>query len=93
CTRCQTVVYPGAPENHKKGYCPDSACQVKRKGDDDIPDWPPPQGVYAKGTFFHPIEFLKTLWDMYERVVVCEVRSADLPVEYEAFAPEKDKHR
>jgi hypothetical protein len=58
---------------------------VKRKGDDDIPDWPQPQGVYAKGTHFYPIEFLKTLRDMYKRVVVRDERSADLPVEYEAF--------
>ncbi|KAH9958299.1 hypothetical protein BC827DRAFT_1136441, partial [Russula dissimulans] len=63
----------------------DGARQVKRKGDDDIPDWPQPQGVYAKGTHFYPIEFLKTLRDMYKRVVVRDERSADLPVEYEAF--------
>jgi len=85
CSRCHTVMYPGGPENHKTGYCADGARQVKRKGDDDIPDWPQPQGVYAKGTHFYPIEFLKTLRDMYERVVVREERSADLPVEYEAF--------
>ena len=55
--------------------------------EDDIPDWPlpQPQGIYGKGTDFHPIEFLKTLWDMYERVLVCGERSTDLPVEYEAF--------
>jgi hypothetical protein len=37
------------------------------------------------GTHFYPIEFLKTLRDMYERVVVRGERSADLPMEYEAF--------
>ncbi|KAH9964478.1 hypothetical protein BC827DRAFT_1109232, partial [Russula dissimulans] len=87
CSRCHTVMYPGAPENHKKGYCADGARQVKRKGNDasDIPDWLQPQGVYAKGTHSHPVKFLKTLRDMYERVVVRGERSADLPVEYEAF--------
>jgi hypothetical protein len=42
----------------------------------------------VKGTHFYPIEFLKTLRDMYERVVVRGERSADLPVEYEAFRKE-----
>ena len=88
CSRCHTVMYPGGSENHKKGYCVDGARQVKRKGpkgEDDIPDWPQPQGIYAKGTHFDPIKFLGTLRDMYERVVVRGERSADLPVEYEAF--------
>ncbi|KAH9953441.1 hypothetical protein BC827DRAFT_1146127, partial [Russula dissimulans] len=56
--------------NHKKGYCVYGACQVKGTGGDNIPDWPQPQGIYVKGTDFHPVKFLKTLWDMYERVVV-----------------------
>jgi len=62
----------------------DGAHQVKRKGEDDIPDWPQPQGI-KKATHFYPIEFLKTLRDMYEMVVVRGQRSADLPMEYEAF--------
>jgi len=45
---------------------------VKRKGEDDIPDWAPdwpqPQGIYVKG-------------DAYKRIVICGERS----VEYEAF--------
>jgi len=79
------MMYPGGSENHKRGYCADGTRQVKRKGEDNIPDWPQPQGIYVKGTDFHPIEFLKTLWDMYEKVVVREERSTDLPMEYEAF--------
>src|SRR5712675_896109 len=85
CSRCHTMMYPGGSENHKRGYCADGTRQVKRKGEDDIPDWPQPQEIYVKGTDFHPIEFLKTLWDMYEKVVVREERSTDLPMEYEAF--------
>jgi len=85
CSRCHTVMYPDGSENHKKGYCADGARQAKRKGEDDIPDWPQPQGIYVKGTQFHPIEFLKTLRDMYERVVIHGERSTNLPLEYETF--------
>jgi len=48
------------------------ARQVKTKGKDDIPDWPQPQawGIYVKGTVFYPVGFLKTPWDMHEKVVV-----------------------
>ena len=38
-----------------------------------------------KGTDFHPVEFLKTLQDVYEKVAVREERSADYLVECEAF--------
>jgi len=75
-------MYPCGSENHKKGYCADGARQLKRKGEDDIPDWPRPHGIYAKGTQFRLIKSLKTLRDMYERVVVHGERSTDLPVEY-----------
>jgi len=68
CSRCHTVMYPGGSEDHKRGYCADGARQVKRKGGDDIPDWPRPQGIYVKGTDFHPVEFLKTLQDVYKKV-------------------------
>jgi hypothetical protein len=78
-------MYPGGSENHKKGHCTDGAHQVKRKGEDDIPDWPQLEGIYLNGTQFHPIEFLKILRDMYERVLVHGERSTDLPVEYEAL--------
>jgi len=79
-------MYPRGSENHQKSYCADGACQAKRKGEDDIPDWPQPQGIYVKGTQFHPIKFLKisycgtcTNGSSYME------RSTDLPVEYEAF--------
>jgi hypothetical protein len=80
------VMYPGGGENHKKGYCADGAQQTKRQGDmDDVPDWPQPQGIFAKGTHFHPIEFLKTVRGMYERVVIRGECGTDVPIEYEAF--------
>src|SRR5712675_2431249 len=85
CSRCHTVMYPGGSEDHKRGYCADGARQVKRKGGDDIPDWPRPRGIYVKGTDFHPVEFLKTLQDVYKKVAVREERSADYLVECEAF--------
>src|SRR5712672_338547 len=77
CSHCHTVMYPGGSENHKKGYFANGACQVKMKGEDDIPDWvqPEPQGIYVKWTDFHPVEFLKTLWEMYERFAVHGERS------------------
>ncbi|KAH9956342.1 hypothetical protein BC827DRAFT_1232171 [Russula dissimulans] len=85
-------MYPDGPENHKEGYCADGTCPVKKKDDDDIPDWSQPQqGIYAKRTHPNPIEFLKTLQDMYERVVVWGERNADLPVEYKAFEKELQK--
>ena len=71
----------------------DGARQVKRKGEDDIPDWPQPQENYGKGMHFYPIEFPKTPRDTYERD---GERSADLPVEYEAPVtgdPEEDVHQ
>jgi hypothetical protein len=38
------------------------------------------------GTHFHPIEFLKTLWEVYEKVVVDCASGVDVPtIEYEAF--------
>lgn len=79
-------MYPGGSENHRKGFCADGARQVKRKGDvDDVPDWPQPQGIFATGTQFNPIQFLKTLREMYERVVVRGECGTDVPIEYEAF--------
>jgi hypothetical protein len=40
-------------------------------GDNDtLLDWPQPQGIFEKGTHFHPIEFLKTLQEVYEKLVV-----------------------
>jgi hypothetical protein len=59
-------MYPGGADDHKRGYCADGARQIVKKGDHDtLPDWPQPQGIFEKGTHFHPIEFLKTLREVY----------------------------
>ena len=83
-------MYPGGienpSENHKKSYCADGARQKRRKGEeDDVPEWPQPQGIFTTGTDFHPIEFLKTVREMYERVMVRGECGTDIPIEYEAF--------
>ncbi|KAI0281123.1 hypothetical protein BGY98DRAFT_1095066 [Russula aff. rugulosa BPL654] len=76
-------MYPGGTDNHKKGYCADGARQIVKKGDNDsLPDWPQPQGIFEKGTHFHPIEFLKTLWEVYEKLVVDRTSGVDVPIEY-----------
>ena len=68
---------------------------MKTKGEDDIPNWPQPQawGIYVKGTDFHPVGFLKTPWDMHEKVVVGGERSADLSVEYEVLGKKLQRRR
>ncbi|KAI0266607.1 hypothetical protein BGY98DRAFT_885848, partial [Russula aff. rugulosa BPL654] len=77
---------PVSTDNHKRGYCADGARQIVKKGDNDsLPDWPQPQGIFEKGTHFHPIEFLKTLWEVYEKLVVDRTSGVDVPIEYEAF--------
>src|SRR5882757_1805576 len=72
CSCCHIMTYSGSSENHKRGYCANGACQAKMKDEDDTPDWPQPQArvIYVKGTDFHPVGFLKTPWDMHEKVVV-----------------------
>jgi len=80
------IMYPGGADNHKRGYCSDGARQIVKRGDrDTLPDWPQPQGIFEKGTHFHPIEFLKTLREVYEKVVVDRASGVDDPIEYEAF--------
>ena len=79
-------MYPGGADNHKRGYCADGARQIVKKGDDDtLPDWPQPQGIFEKGTHFYPVKFLKTLREIYEKLVVDRASGIDVPVEYEAF--------
>jgi len=95
CSCCHIMMYPGSSENHKRGYCANGPRQVKTKGEDDIPDWPQPQAqwIYVKGTDFHPVGFLKTPWDMHEKVVVGGERSADLSVEYEVLGKKLQRRR
>jgi hypothetical protein len=79
-------MYPGGTDNHKRGYCADGVRQILKKGDNDaLPDWPQPQGIFEKGTHFYPIEFLKTLREVYEKLVVNRASGVDVLIEYEAF--------
>src|SRR6266699_7254783 len=79
--RCQMIMYPGGADNHKRGYCADGAHQIVKKCDHDtLPDWPQPQGIFEKGTHFHPIEFLTTLQEVYEKVVVDRTSGVDVTV-------------
>jgi hypothetical protein len=49
------------------------------------PKWPQPQGLFTNGTFFHPVEFLSKIGEMYEKVVI-EQSSGEFLMEHEAFA-------
>jgi hypothetical protein len=69
-----------------RGYCADGAQQIAKKGSDDtLPAWPQPQGIFEKGTHFHPIEFLKTLREVYKKLVVDRASGVNVPIEYKAF--------
>lgn len=43
------------------------------------------QGISERGTRFHPLEFLKMLREVYEKLIADRVSSVDIPIEYEAF--------
>lgn len=49
------------------------------------PEWPQPQGIFTGGKFFHPLEFLARLREVYEAVVVEREPQGDMPMENEAF--------
>jgi len=80
-------MYPGVPGsaiNHKKSYCADGVKQKCAK--EAPPEWPQPLGIFTKGTQFNPIEFLKTLRNVYESVVNEGGGDAQLSLEHCAFA-------
>ncbi|OBZ69972.1 hypothetical protein A0H81_10475 [Grifola frondosa] len=87
CGCCHQVKYPGgigSKGNHKKQYCSDG---VKPKDSTDIsPDWPQPSGIFTGGSHFHPIVFLTTLCEMYEKTVMNQGRDVVIDMEYLAFA-------
>ncbi|THH19481.1 hypothetical protein EW146_g1687 [Bondarzewia mesenterica] len=88
CGRCRVVKYSGgvgSDANHKKQHCSDG---VKPKDTaDELPDWPQPLGIFTKGSHFHPIAFLMTIREMYERVVIVgEGGAPEVTMEDEAFA-------
>jgi hypothetical protein len=94
-------MYPGpngAAENHKRGYCSDGARQTLKQSKQNadppqpnkplshsVPEWPQPHGVFTEGTYFHPLEFLARLREIYEKVVIEKV-SGETAMEYEAFS-------
>ncbi|KAG1776098.1 hypothetical protein EV702DRAFT_1269133 [Suillus placidus] len=87
CSRCQTIMYPGAensPLNHKRGYCADGVKQVSKSGE-DLPPWPQPQGLFSEGRTFHPHAFLTAVQRVYERVFSQGPGEMDI-LEMEAFA-------
>lgn len=53
---------------------------------DEVPDWPQPPGIFSNGTHFHPIVFLQTIKDLYEKFVIQGANAVDLGTDYEAFA-------
>lgn len=93
-------MYPGpsgAPENHKRGYCSDGAKQTFERSPQNedpprentsasanAPKWPQPQGLFTNGTHFHPMELLRKIREMYEKVVV-QKSSGEFLMEDEAF--------
>jgi hypothetical protein len=83
CTRCHTIMYPGptgSPENHRKGVCSDGVNPSMK-----MVEWPQPPGIFANGTHFNPIAFLKTLRETYEALVVKTWPNNAVPMEQEAF--------
>lgn len=94
-------MYPGpagSPENHKRGSCSDGAKSLlaasDQNRDPEQPDkvattspleYPLPKGIFTAGTNFHPLVFIATLRDIYEKVVVSQVGD-DTLLEYQAFA-------
>lgn len=88
CSRCQTIMYPGAensPLNHKKGYCADGVKQVSKDGGDELPAWPQPRGIFSEGRIFHPHPFLSAVQRIYEHVFMQGPGDMDT-LETEAFA-------
>ncbi|KAJ7157749.1 hypothetical protein C8R46DRAFT_909000, partial [Mycena filopes] len=82
--RCNKIMYPGgkkSPENHKKGYCSDGFKQKVVEG--ESAPWPQPTGLFTTGSEFHPLIFLTTIREVYEKVVV--EGETDVSMEQEAF--------
>ncbi|THH23181.1 hypothetical protein EUX98_g7992 [Antrodiella citrinella] len=97
CSRCKTLMYPGGRNselNHAKGHCSDGApvkfgwqgkLQVKEKDKLPGPLFPLPRGIFMNGESFHPLVFLSTLHDVYDKVFVESHPIKELYLEYDAF--------
>ena len=84
-------MYPGrggAPENHKKGYCADGVRQKPKAGSTDpaLPEWPQPHGIFTNGSHFHPLIFLATVRELYDKVIDRAISDQDYSMEDEAFS-------
>jgi len=84
-------MYPGrsgAPENHKKGYCADGVRQKPKAESTDptLPEWPQPYGIFTNGSHFHPLIFLATVRELYDKVIDCAISDQDYSMEDEAFS-------
>ncbi|CCM06468.1 uncharacterized protein FIBRA_08733 [Fibroporia radiculosa] len=53
---------------------------------EELPPFPQPEGIFTRGTHFHPKQFLVTLEAMYDELVVREKSGGECSTEYGAFA-------
>jgi hypothetical protein len=84
-------MYPGrsgALENHKKGYCADGVRQKPKAEPTDLtlPEWPQPHGIFTNGSHFHPLIFLATVRELYDKVIDRAISVQDYSMEDEAFS-------
>lgn len=92
CARCHRIKYVsgiGGEANHKKLHCDDGA--RARDVTDPPPDWPQPAGVFSAGTFFHPLIFLKTIWQYHNELQ--EHGEDGLSMEMRAFMKMVDRRK
>ena len=83
--------------NHKHGFCSDG-CPVTLKrfknegpgNSQDLhpPPYPQPDGIFFEGEIFRPAQFIQTVNDVYQRVVLGDgnsLTSDPIPIEYQTF--------
>lgn len=77
-----------ALENHKKGYCVDGVRQKPKteSTDSTLPEWPQPHGIFTNGSHFHPLVFLATVRELYDKVIDRAISDQDYSMEDEAFS-------
>ena len=92
CSRCQTIMYSMVAPITSRGttvLCDHSACQIMK---DTVLYWTGHsrnfEGISEEGTYFYPIELLKMLQELYERLVVDRARGVDSP--YQVQSPHED---
>ena len=99
CKRCRCIMYPyssGSSLNHKPGYCSDGApvkailepvhtVETPDKTSSKVIPWPQPEGIFTTGNRFHPIPFLQSIRNLYQRLVEENIPHSDLDLEFQAF--------